>query len=174
MKKLLILGTLTPLIFASQITVEKAVKDQFNSVIAPQIIKNLKNNSSYTITLHYDLSKGTQLKITVTKPVKKGEYLIILHKKGDYNIGYKYYTKYIFKTSKIKVTDFLKMLNIKTAEDLDRYFKNNAELLINSLNELDQKYAVEGLKKIIKKGKLDDLKAFLKGVLAGKVPASCS
>ena len=48
------------------------------------------------------------------------------------------------------------------------------EEFIKKLKEEKQFIAIKGIKKIIKKGKLNDLKEFLKGVIAGKVPASCS
>jgi len=149
------------------------IKKEFNSYVLPQIIKDLKkNNESIIILKIYKTNKTITLKTyKVKKTFSKTEFL---EKKGDYNQGYKYYVRYIFKPSQIKVTDFIKIIGAKNNNDLDKLFANNGQKLIEKLKEEKQFIAIKGLKTIIKKGKLNDLKAFLKGVLAGKVPASCS
>jgi len=149
------------------------IKKEFNTEILPQIIKDLdKNGESILILRVYKTNKSITLKTyKVRQTFAKSE---LFEKEGNYNQGYKYYTKYILKPSQIKVTDFVKIIGAKTNEDLDKLFANDAAKLIETLKEQKQFIALKGLEKIIKKGKLNDLKAFLKGVLAGKVPASCS
>ena len=172
-KQLLILTSLFAIANAST-TPEKIIKDNFNNQILPIIMKHLNKDGSYTITLKFDYMKDTQVKISASTPTPIYKNITKIHTKGDYTIGYKYYTKYIVAKSKIKVSDFIKLIGAKTNKDLDKLFANNAELLLKKLEELKQFYAIDGMIKIIKKNKLDDLKAFLKGVLAGKIPASCS
>jgi DNA-directed RNA polymerase beta subunit len=172
MNKYLPLFTATTILLCAA-TPKEIIKKEFDQNILPNIVKQLNNNGESIIIMRiYKTNKSVTIKTyKVNETFAKTD---LLEKEGSYNLGYKYYTKYILKRSKIKVTDFLKMLNIKTDEDLDKYFANNAALLIKKLKEEEQKYALEGLEEIIKKGKLNDLKAFFKGVLAGKVPASCS
>jgi hypothetical protein len=155
-------------------TTEKIIKENFNNQILPIIMKNLESNGTYTITLKFDYMKDKQIKVSASTPQTIYTNLTKLHKKGDYTTGYKYYTKYIVGKSQIKVTDFIKILGVKNEQDLDKLFKNNGELLLKKLEDEKQFYAIDGMIKIIKKNKLDDLKAFLKGVMAGKIPASCS
>jgi len=154
-------------------TPSEIIKKDFNSKILPQIIKDLdKDGESIVILRIYKTQKSVTLKTyKVEQTLSVSELLV---KEGDYSQGYKYYTKYILKPSQIKVTDFVKIIGAKTDKDLDELFANNAEKLIRVLKEQKQFIALKGLEKIIKKERLNDLKAFLKGVLAGKVPASCS
>jgi len=173
-KKVLILLSTAIIANAYNNSTEKIIKNQFNSKILPIIMQNLKENGSYTITLKFDYMKDKQVKISASTPTPIYKKLIKLHTKGDYTTGYKYYTKYITPKSKIKVTDFIKIIGVKTNKDLDKLFENNAKLLLKKLEDEKQFYAIDGVIKIIKKNKLDDLKAFLRGVLAGKIPASCS
>jgi len=158
-------------LFAS--TPQEIIKKEFTQKVLPQITRDLdKNNESIIILRVYKTNNTVTLKTYKVKQTLSVSEL--LEKKGDYSQGYKYYTKYILKPAKIKVTDFVKIIGAKTNEDLDKLFANNGEKLLKVLKDQKQFIAIEGIKKIIKKDKLNDLKAFLKGVLAGKVPASCS
>jgi hypothetical protein len=170
MKKLSFLAAIT-LTFAA--TPQEILKKEFNKNILPQIINDLeKDGESILILRVYKTNKS--ISINTYKVQKVFSDVKLLETKGDYNIGFKYYTKYIFKPAKIKVTDFIKIIGAKTPEDLDELFKNNGEKLIEILQKEKQTYAIKGIEQIRKRGKLNDLKAFLKGVMAGKVPASCS
>jgi hypothetical protein len=173
-KTILAISSLLVCLNASNNMTEKIIKQQFNTEILPKIIKNLNTDGTYTITLKFDYMKDKQIKISASTPTPVYKKLIKLHTKGDYTTGYKYYTKYITTKSKIKVTDFIKIIGAKNNNDLDKLFANNAKLLLKKLEDEKQFYAIDGVIKIIKKNKLDDLKAFLRGVLAGKIPASCS
>ena len=169
-KKFLILSGFV-FLFAS--SPEAIIKKDFNENVLPQILEDLnKNGESIIILRVYKTPKSLTLKTyKVERTFAKSE---LFEKKGDYSQGYKYYTKYILKPSQIKVTDFVKIIGAKTDEDLDTLFADNGKKLIEVLKDQKQFIAIKGIEKIIKKGKLNDLKAFLKGVLAGKVPASCS
>ncbi|ACM93416.1 putative annexin [Nautilia profundicola AmH] len=173
MNKNSLLMFILPVSFLLAATPSEIIKKDFNSKILPQIVKDLdKNGESIVILRIYKTQKSVTLKTyKVQQTLSVSELLV---KEGDYSQGYKYYTKYILKPSQIKVTDFVKIIGAKTDKDLDELFANNAEKLIQVLKEQKQFIAVKGLEKIIKKDRLNDLKAFLKGVLAGKVPASCS
>ncbi|NPA10681.1 MAG: hypothetical protein GXO62_00375 [Epsilonproteobacteria bacterium] len=92
---------------------------------------------------------------------------------ADYNKGYKYYNKYIKKKSKIKSKQLLDKLGVKSADELKALFKDNAKGLIEKVEAINPK-AAEGIKKIVKKGKLKDLEDFLIGIMNGKIPAGCS
>jgi len=174
MKKTISILSLLILANASTNNIEKIIKQEFNKNILPVIIKNLENNKSYSIILKFNYTENKQIKISSYTPTPLYSNLIKLDKKGNYNIGYKYYAKYIIKTSKIKVTDFVKIIEAKSNKDLDKLFQNNAKLLLKKLKDEKQFYAIKGMIQIIKRNKLNDLKEFLKGVLAGKIPASCS
>ena len=169
-KKFLILSGFV-FLFAS--SPETIIKKEFNENVLPQILEDLKKNGESIIILRvYKTPKSLTLKTyKVEQTFAKSE---LFEKKGDYSQGYKYYTKYILKPSQIKVTDFVKIIGAKTDEDLDTLFADNGKKLIEVLKDQKQFIAIKGIEKILKKGKLNDLKAFLKGVLAGKVPASCS
>jgi len=154
-------------------TTESIVKKEFEKEILPKIISDLdKNQESIVIFRVYKTNKSVTIK--TYKVEKTFSKTLLLEEKGDYSTGYKYYTKYILKPSQIKVTDFVKIIGAKTNEDLNKLFENNASALLKKLKEEKQFIAIKGIEKIIKKGKLNDLKEFLKGVIAGKVPASCS
>ena len=92
---------------------------------------------------------------------------------ADYNKGYKYYVKYIKKKSNIKGSEFVKILGVKSNDELKALFKDNAKPLIEKLNKLGYNKAAEGVKKIVKKKKLKDLEDFLIGIMNGKIPAGC-
>lgn len=92
---------------------------------------------------------------------------------ADYNKGYKYYQKNIKKKSGIKGSEFVKIVGMKTPEDVKALLKDNAKPLIEKLEKLGKKRAAEGIKKIVKKKKLKDLEDFLIGIVNGKIPAGC-
>jgi len=168
-KSLLFLSTIS--LFAA--STQTILKKDFNSYVLPQILKDLNSSDESIVILRvYKTNKSITLKTyKVEKTFDKSE---LFEKEGNYNQGYKYYTKYILKTSKIKVTDFVKIIRAKNNNDLEELFANNGKKLIEKLKEEKQFIAIKGIETIIKKGRLNDLKAFLKGVLAGKVPADCS
>ncbi len=93
---------------------------------------------------------------------------------ADYNKGFKYYNKYVKKKSKVKSTQLIKLLNIQTTSQLDELLANNAEKLIAELKAKGENKAAAGIEKIVKKGKIQDLKDFLTGIMEGKIPAGCS
>jgi hypothetical protein len=93
---------------------------------------------------------------------------------ADYNKGFKYYNKMVKKKSKLKSSQMLKLLNIKTPDQLKALLADNAKGLIAALKEKGQDKAAAGVAKIVKKGKLKDLQDFLVGILNGKIPAGCS
>ena len=93
---------------------------------------------------------------------------------ADYNKGFKYYNKYVKKKSKLKSSQMLKVLDIKTPEQLEKLLDNNAAGLIAALKAKGQDKAAAGVEKIVKKHKLKDMKDFLIGILNGKIPAGCS
>jgi hypothetical protein len=90
---------------------------------------------------------------------------------ADYNKGFKYYQKYVKRASGIKGTDFLRLLNIQTPDDVNALLKDNAKPLIEKLDKLGKKKAAKAIAKIAKKHKLKDLKDFLVGMVNGKIPA---
>jgi hypothetical protein len=91
---------------------------------------------------------------------------------ADYNKGYKYFNKYVKAKAGIKGTDFIKMLEIKSPDDVDALFKDGGKPLVEKLEKLNKKKAAKYVKKILKKH-ANDLKDFLKGMAAGKIPAGC-
>jgi len=93
---------------------------------------------------------------------------------ADYNKGYKYYNKMVKKKSKLTSGKMLKILNIKTSDQLKELLANNAKGLISALEAQGQDKAAAGIKKIVKKHKLKDLEDFLLGIMDGKLPAGCS
>jgi len=172
MKKFLNIALIASFALATQ-TTEQIIKKEFDSNIAPVIVTELNKNGESVILIRAVKSQNG-VTIQTYKIKKLTSRFIPYEKPGDYSLGFKYYSKYIFKPAKIKVTDFVKIIGAKTKNDLDKLFANNGELLIKKLEEQKQTYALEGVKTIIKKGKLNDLKAFIQGVMEGKVPASCS
>ena len=90
---------------------------------------------------------------------------------ADYDKGRKYYQKYVMKKSGIKGTEFLEILKAKTPEEVKTLLKDNAKPLIEKLEKLGKKEVAEGIKKIAKKKKLNDLEDFLVGIVNGKIPA---
>ncbi|NPA54801.1 MAG: hypothetical protein GXO40_00360 [Epsilonproteobacteria bacterium] len=93
---------------------------------------------------------------------------------ADYNKGFKYYNKMVKKKSKLKSSQLIKLLNIKTPAQLEKLLANDAKGLIAALKKAGQEKAAKGIEKIVKKGKLKDLKDFLIGIMNGKIPAGCS
>ena len=90
---------------------------------------------------------------------------------ADYDKGFKYYQKYVTKKSGIKGSDFVKLVGIKTPEEVQTLLKDNAKPLMEKLEKLGEKKTAEGIKKIVKKKKLKDLEDFLVGIVNGKIPA---
>jgi len=171
MKKLALFAIATSLMFGA--TTSQILKQEFNQNILPQIENDLeKDGESILILRVYKTNKS--ISINTYKVQKTFSDVKLLETKGDYNIGYKYYIKFILKPANIKVSDFVKIIGAKTTQDLDELFANNGEKLLEVLKEQKQNIAIDGVKQIIKRGKLNDLKAFLKGVIEGKVPANCS
>ncbi|MRJ06785.1 MAG: hypothetical protein C6I01_04625 [Epsilonproteobacteria bacterium] len=93
---------------------------------------------------------------------------------ADYNKGYKYYNKYVKKKAHLKSTQLIKVLGVKTPDELKALFADNGKGLIEKLKAAGQDKAAAGVEKIIKKGKLKDLEDFLIGIMNGKIPAGCS
>ncbi|WP_456470843.1 hypothetical protein [Caminibacter sp.] len=93
---------------------------------------------------------------------------------ADYNKGFKYYNKYVKKKSHVKSTQLIKILGVKTVDELKALFKDNGKPLVEKLKAAGQEKAAKGIEKIIKKGKLKDLEDFLVGIMQGKIPAGCS
>ena len=90
---------------------------------------------------------------------------------SPYIDGYKMYIRYVKHIPKygIKAPVLLKKLNVKTPNELNALFQNNAEKLILQTQKFNSE-AAKGLEKIIKKGKLSSLKAFFLGIINGKIP----
>lgn len=93
---------------------------------------------------------------------------------SPYIDGYRAYIRYVKHIPRygIKAPELLKKLNVRNEEDLLNLFKNNAKPLIEKTKRFNPK-AAEGLEKIIKRGKLKQLKVFLFNVLNGEIPAGC-
>ena len=93
---------------------------------------------------------------------------------SPYIDGYRAYIRYVKHIPHygIKAPELLKKLNVHNEEDLLNLFKNNAQPLIEKTRQFNPKSA-EGLQKIIKRGKLKQLKVFLFNVLNGQIPAGC-
>jgi hypothetical protein len=92
---------------------------------------------------------------------------------ADYNVGFKYYNKYVKRKSHLKSTQLIKELGVQTVNELKALFKDNGKPLVEKLKQINPK-AAKGVEKIIKKGKLKDLEDFLVGIMEGKIPAGCS
>ncbi len=92
---------------------------------------------------------------------------------ADYNVGFKYYNKYVKRKSHLKSTQLIKELGVQTIDELKALFKDNGKPLVEKLKQINPK-AAKGVEKIIKKGKLKDLEDFLVGIMEGKIPAGCS
>jgi len=92
---------------------------------------------------------------------------------ADYNKGFKYYSKFIKRSTHIKAPQFIKILGVQTPDELKALFANNGKGLIEKLNATGHKKAAKAVEKIIKKHKLKDLEDFLIGILNGKIPAGC-
>jgi hypothetical protein len=111
-------------------------------------------------------------KILVAGAIATG--LVVTTAFADYDKGYKYYTKYIKKKSGLKSTQLIQVLGVKTVDDLKALFADNGKPLVEKLKAAGKEKAAEGVEKIIKKGKLQDLEDFLIGIMEGKIPAGCS
>lgn len=95
---------------------------------------------------------------------------------GSYNKGLKYYGRYIYRKIHIRSTTLLyKILNVQMPNQLKPLFANNAQGLIKKLQKKGNIYDdfVNGIKKIRRMHKLNDLYQFFIGILNGKIPASC-
>ncbi len=92
---------------------------------------------------------------------------------ADYNVGFKYYNKYVKRKAHLKSTQLIKKLGVQSVDELKELFKDNGKPLVEKLQKIDPK-AAKGVEKIIKKGKLKDLEDFLVGIMEGKIPAGCS
>jgi hypothetical protein len=112
------------------------------------------------------------LKVLVAGAIVAG--LSVTSAMADYNKGFKYYNKLIKKKSKLKSSAMLKLLEVKTTAELEGLLANNAKGLIDALKAKGQDKAAAGVAKMVKKGKLQDLKDFLVGIMNGKIPAGCS
>ncbi|WP_456488457.1 hypothetical protein [Caminibacter pacificus] len=93
---------------------------------------------------------------------------------ADYNVGFKYYEKFIKRKAHIKAPKFVKALDVQTVDQLKALFKDNGQPLIAKLKAAGLDKAAKGVEKIAKKGKLKDLEDFLVGIMEGKIPAGCS
>ena len=93
---------------------------------------------------------------------------------SPYIDGYKAYIRYVKHIPRygIKAPELLKKLNVKNEEDLLNLFKDNAKPLIEKTRQFNPK-AAEGLEKIIKRGKLKQLKVYLFNVFNGQIPVGC-
>jgi len=92
---------------------------------------------------------------------------------ADYNKGYKYYNKFVKKKSGVKSTQMIKILGVKSVDELDALFKDNGKPLVEKLKAAGNDKAAKAMEKVIKKGKLNDVHDFLKGIMEGKIPAGC-
>jgi len=92
---------------------------------------------------------------------------------ASYNKGFKYYSRYIYRTSHVRSTVILPKIGVQLPSQLKPLFKDNAKPLIEKLNKAGYKKVAKGVEKIAKKHKLKDLEDFLIGILNGKIPASC-
>ena len=93
---------------------------------------------------------------------------------ADYNVGFRYYSKFIKSKAHLKAPKMMKILNVQTIDELKGLFKDNGKGLIAKLNAAGEKKAAKGVEKIIKKHKLKDLEDFLIGIMQGNIPAGCS
>ena len=90
---------------------------------------------------------------------------------ANYNIGFRYYKRYVNRMSHIKGTQFLKIIGAQTPDDINKLLKDNAKPLITLLEKKGYKKAAKAIEKIAKRHKLKDLKDFLVGMVNGKIPA---
>ena len=135
------------------------------------IVKTFTNKTDAT---HYIENLKTQPFVTVkkTQSLKKPlDYSDITG--GSYNKGFKYYSRYIYRTSHIRSTEILSKIGVQLPSQLKILFGNNAQGLIAKLNQAGFKKVTKGVKKIARIHKLNDLYKFLVGILNGKIPASC-
>jgi len=99
--------------------------------------------------------------------------LFVTTASADYNKGFKYYNKYVKKKSGVKSTELIKMLGVKSIDELNKLFENNGKGLVEKLKAAGNEKAAKAMEKVIKKGKLNDVHDFLKGIMEGKIPAGC-
>jgi len=100
--------------------------------------------------------------------------------KGNYNKGFKYYKRYLKKYLG-KSSDFLKKAQLNTKEKIAEFL---APLMNKDIKKFEQNLKKYGfkvdkkfkkkIKRIVKnKKKIEDIFAFLVGILNGKIPAGC-
>ncbi len=111
-------------------------------------------------------------KVLVAGAIASG--LLVSTAMADYNVGFKYYNKYIKRKAHLKSPQLIAKLGVKTVDELKALFKDNGKPLIKKLKDLGLDKAAKGVEKIAKKGKLKDLEDFLIGIMEGKIPAGCS
>ena len=92
---------------------------------------------------------------------------------ADYNMGFKYYLRYVKRKTHILAPQFIKILGVQTTDQLKALFKDNGKPLIEKLEKSGHKKAAKAVEKIIKRHKLKDLEDFLVGIMNGKIPAGC-
>ena len=155
MKELILSVASAGLIFATYIVYSNkpnTVVSEKNDVNVTKIVKKLK------------MVKNNEINETNKTKVFK------IQNKGDYDKGFKYFRHY-FKN--IKVTVFLKQLNLNYNNISIITNKENFKKLIENSNLKNKKEILKGVNIIFKKHKQYDLKEFLKGILEGKIPAGC-
>jgi hypothetical protein len=111
-------------------------------------------------------------KVLVAGAIASG--LLVSTAMADYNVGFKYYKKFVKRKTHIKAGEFVKILGVQTVQDLKKLFTDNGKPLIEKLKATGHEKAAKAVEKIIKKGKLKDLEDFLIGIMEGKIPAGCS
>ena len=145
----------------------------------PNNIQNKKDSKKTVVftkkanAINYIKNLKDKPVITIKKPVKILDYSDI--QGGNYNKGFKYYNRYVYRRTHVKSAKLLQDLNIKTPEQLKLLFANNAQVLIKVLDKKGGKYkeVAKNINPIIRKHKLNDLYKFFIGILNGKIPASC-
>jgi len=92
---------------------------------------------------------------------------------ASYNVGFKYYVRFIKMRTHIVAPQFIKILGVQTPQQLKALFANNGKGLIEKLNATGHKKAAKEVEFLIKRHKLKDLEDFLVGIMNGKIPAGC-
>ena len=97
---------------------------------------------------------------------------------ASYNVGLKYYNKYVQEKIHIRGLILLQKLHITNPKQLDDLFKNNAAGFRELLIKKGYAAGAEGLEELIsnkfKAKHLKDIRDFLNGLLNGKLRAVCS
>ena len=146
----------------------------------PKNQKKLKNIKFVPIS-NYIKKTGKQLfskKTSVTSkksiPVaKKEKFIQISNILGSYNKGFKFYGRYVYRKTHMRSTVLLNNLGIQLPNQLEVLFDNNGAPFIKKIKEKGYNKVAKGIEQIIKRGHIQDLYQFLKGILNGKIPASC-